>query len=275
MKSLNSIQSSASQIKYLFCDIDDTITTHSKLPHQTLLALEQLNHTGIQVIPVTGRPAGWADHIARMWPVKAVIGENGAFYFYKNEQQKLIKVYGTLTPQQVIEQQKRLLTIADTVLKQHPKLQLASDQAYRQFDVALDFAEDVQNVSSTEVNEVMNQLAQYPDITAKLSSIHINFWIGKYTKLSMLKQYCREQLNWIWPDQNNLLQEYHSQIIYVGDSPNDEPMFEAIPLSVGVANVLDFNHVMKHMPHYICSKRAADGFFELVQILCDGRKKAP
>ena len=69
-------------IRGVFCDIDDTLTSEGKLSARAYAALERLRAGGKLVIPITGRPAGWCDHIARMWPVDAVVGENGAFYFW-------------------------------------------------------------------------------------------------------------------------------------------------------------------------------------------------
>jgi HAD superfamily hydrolase (TIGR01484 family) len=77
-------------IRYVLTDIDDTLTLHGLLPAAALTAMERLRDAGMAVIPITGRPAGWCDHIARMWPVAAVVGENGAFYFhYDRELRKM------------------------------------------------------------------------------------------------------------------------------------------------------------------------------------------
>jgi len=65
----------------IFFDIDDTITTGGRIPACAFDALWRLKERGMKVVPITGRPAGWCDHIARMWPVDGVVGENGAFYF--------------------------------------------------------------------------------------------------------------------------------------------------------------------------------------------------
>ena len=73
-------------IRGIFMDIDDTITTESRLTSDVFLAIEKLTAAGLSVVPITGRPAGWCDMIARMWPVDAVIGENGAFYFRPDRQ---------------------------------------------------------------------------------------------------------------------------------------------------------------------------------------------
>ena len=69
------------KIRFVLTDIDDTLTENGRLPAKSYQALESLQQSGLKVIPITGRPAGWCDHIARMWPVDGVVGENGAFYF--------------------------------------------------------------------------------------------------------------------------------------------------------------------------------------------------
>ena len=80
-------------LRILLTDIDDTITSDGQLEAEAYGALHRLNAAGIAVIPVTGRPAGWCDHIARMWPVAGVVGENGAFYFiYDRKRRKMRKI---------------------------------------------------------------------------------------------------------------------------------------------------------------------------------------
>ena len=79
----------AEKIRYVLCDIDDTITTGGKLPAESYAALWRLHEAGYGVIPVTGRPAGWCDLIVRQWPVTAVVGENGAFVYYFRDGHRL------------------------------------------------------------------------------------------------------------------------------------------------------------------------------------------
>ena len=68
-------------VRFVLTDIDDTLTRDGALPSSSLVAMERLRAAGLTVVPITGRPAGWCDHIARMWPVDGVVGENGAFWF--------------------------------------------------------------------------------------------------------------------------------------------------------------------------------------------------
>ena len=79
-------QATLDRIRYVLTDIDDTVTTDGRLPAKSYDALERLQNAGLAVIPITGRPAGWCDMIARFWPVDAVVGENGAFYFSYDRQ---------------------------------------------------------------------------------------------------------------------------------------------------------------------------------------------
>ena len=60
-------QNALRKIRFVLTDIDDTLTEKGRLPAASYLALERLQQFGIKVIPITGRPAGWCDHIARMW----------------------------------------------------------------------------------------------------------------------------------------------------------------------------------------------------------------
>ena len=81
-------------IRFILCDIDDTLTVEGSLPAETFTMLHRLKESGFCVIPVTGRPAGWCDHIARFWPVDGIVGENGAFYFrYDSASKKMLRHY--------------------------------------------------------------------------------------------------------------------------------------------------------------------------------------
>jgi hydroxymethylpyrimidine pyrophosphatase-like HAD family hydrolase len=81
-------------IRGVLTDIDDTLSTHGNLTPDAYLALGRLKAAGKLVIPITGRPAGWCDQIARMWPVDAVVGENGALYMrHDTASRRLVKRY--------------------------------------------------------------------------------------------------------------------------------------------------------------------------------------
>ena len=79
MKSISEVsQSVLKEIRYVFTDIDDTLTDNGSLRASAYSAIEALDNAGIAVIPITGRPAGWCDLIARFWPVRGVVGDIAA-----------------------------------------------------------------------------------------------------------------------------------------------------------------------------------------------------
>jgi len=131
-------------VRAVLVDIDDTLTTEGKLTAHAYASLERLHAAGLKVVPVTGRPAGWCDHIARMWPVDAVVGENGAFYFIHADgrlQKRFSDDAATRAGKRA-----RLEAIAKRIFEAVPGCALASDQAYRETDLAIDYREDVQDL---------------------------------------------------------------------------------------------------------------------------------
>ena len=253
------LQNREGAIRGVMFDIDDTFTLGGRIPGEAFSALWRLHEHGFTLVPITGRPAGWCDHIARMWPVQGVIGENGAFYYYYSAQgNKLLRRY-VIEPDEV--QQRRLLmeNISREVLRRVPRAAIAADQPFRLFDLAIDFAEDVEHLSDEEIREICAVFHEHGAV-CKVSSIHVNGWFGGYNKLTTAKLFIEERLAIPW-------EEVRETFIFAGDSPNDEPMFEAFPLSVGVANVRRFLPVMKHVPAYITSWEGGRGFAEMAKIL--------
>jgi HAD superfamily hydrolase (TIGR01484 family) len=247
------------RIAVVLTDIDDTLTVHGRLPAKAYDALERLKRTGFVVAPVTGRPAGWCDMIARQWPVDGVVGENGAFFFRHDESsRRLIRSYAK-TEEARRADALRLSAIRDAVLAEIPGAAVAADQAYREADLAIDFCEDVRALPRSEVRRIVSIFERF-GATAKVSSIHVNGWFGVYDKLSTSRAFLRDCFG-LDMDRNR------DCIAFAGDSPNDSPMFAFFPNSVGVANVLDFGEDLPALPAYVTKGRGADGFAELADRL--------
>ena len=147
-------------------DIDDTLTTDGKLTAQAYGALERLHRAGIRVVAVTGRPAGWCDHMARMWPVDAVVGENGAFYFFYSEGRLRQRFHDDARSRR--EKRARLEQIAARILAEVPGCALASDQPYRETDLAIDYCEDVPPLP-LEAAQRIAELMRQAGLSAKVS----------------------------------------------------------------------------------------------------------
>lgn len=248
-------------------DIDDTLTEGGRLPAVAYRALERLHDAGLLVIPVTGRPAGWCDLIARQWPVDAVVGENGAFWFrYDDRSNRMIRRF--IRPDSEWRaDRKRLSAIASRVLRDVPGTALASDQGYRAVDVAVDFREDVAPLGSAAVAKIVAAFER-EGATAKVSSIHVNAWFGAHDKLSTSLSLLQEAFGIDGTAERE-------RIIYVGDSPNDAPMFGFFPNAIGVANVRDFEGRMPALPAYVTTGRSAEGFAELAELLIAARTEQP
>jgi HAD superfamily hydrolase (TIGR01484 family) len=258
---LDSANFDFTNIKYIFTDIDDTLTSHGQLQANAYKALWDLKDAGFKIIPVTGRPAGWCEMIVRFWPVNAVIGENGGFYFCFKGPEKNKKLYREFvnTAEERTANQQKLKKIETEVLKQVPGSALASDQFTRLMDLAIDFCEDVPALTDSDVQKIVSIYEQHGAV-AKVSSIHVNGWFGDYSKISMIKTYCQKELG-------ENFDEIKKQSIFVGDSPNDEPSFEHFKTSVGVANISKFLKQLKFKPTFITKSEGGDGFVELTNRL--------
>jgi HAD superfamily hydrolase (TIGR01484 family) len=247
------------RIRGVLADIDDTLTSHGRLFAAAYGALERLRNAGLLVIPVTGRPAGWCDHIARMWPVDAVVGENGAFWFrHDGKAGKLVKRY-VVSDMERGRRAEQLLKIGRKILAEVPGSAISSDQPYREADLAIDFREDVPELPREAVAKIVS-IMQAEGLTAKVSSIHVNGWFGGYDKLSTTRQMMKE-------DFDIDLDRDRDMFVFAGDSPNDQPMFAYFPNAVGVANVLQMADLMTDFPKWITPSAGAAGFAELADAL--------
>ena len=244
------VELDARRVQYVLLDIDDTLTTAGKLTARAYAAMESLQRAGKRVIPVTGRPAGWCDHIARMWPVDAVVGENGAFYFWFADG----KLGKRFIDDAAARAQKRALleSISQQILRQVPGAAIASDQPYRETDLAIDFCEDVPPLR-LEAAERIAAMMRAAGLTAKISSIHVNGWFGQYDKLATTRKLFAERFS-------VELDAAKDKVVFVGDSPNDAPMFSFFENSVGVANVRRFPGLQ---PKFVTQADAGAGFAEL------------
>lgn len=241
----------------LLFDIDETLTTEGRLTAEAYAALERLKSAGKIVVPVTGRPAGWCDHIARMWPVDGVVGENGAFWF-RHDHGKLLKKYHDAEEIRV-RNRKRLAAIGARILKEVPGCALASDQAYRETDLAIDYCEDVPALPLAAAQRIAG-LMRAQGLSAKVSSIHVNGWFGTYDKLAMCKRLFAEAFDCT-------AAQLQTDFAFAGDSPNDAPMFAFFEHSVGVANVARFEGALEAEPKYVTRGAAGAGFAELAAYL--------
>jgi HAD superfamily hydrolase (TIGR01484 family) len=256
MKPLAELPAAACRgLRAVLTDIDDTLTVHRRLPAAAYSAMERLAEAGIAVIPVTGRPAGWCDLIARQWPVAGVVGENGALAFRCDDAPRRMTRLYAAPEAEFRTRRARLDALGAEIVSAVPGSAIAADQFGRLADLAIDFAEDVPRLSDAAIAAIVRR-AEAAGATAKVSSIHVNVWFGAWDKLTMARRVLAE-----WLGLGDAAQR--ATCLFVGDSPNDAPMFGYFPLSVGVANVADFAGRMAALPGFVAAGRGGAGFAEL------------
>jgi len=251
------------EVRCVLADIDDTLTTGGRMTAAAYGAMERLQEAGLQVVPITGRPAGWCDHIARMWPVDGVVGENGAFYFRYERARRVMRRRFIDDASTRADHRERLRAIGERILAAVPGSAIAADQIYRETDLAIDFCEDVPRLPPAAIDRIV-ALMHGHGLTAKVSSIHVNGWFGAYDKLTMTKILMHEC-------HGIDLERERNRCVFVGDSPNDAPMFAFFPHSVGVANIREFAGRFTHEPRYVTAAASGAGFCELVDSLLAAR----
>ncbi len=261
-------------VRGVFTDIDDTLTTEGAITADALQALHDLHAAGIPTIPITGRPIGWAEPFARAWPVPAIVAENGAVAWVKtasptrvsSEIPPLSNHFGHFLLSKIYQQDdatrsancQRLQTCLADIEANIPGANRATDSAGRETDIAVDHSEFT-HLSEPQIQAVAQRMRDH-GLNATVSSIHINGWIGKHNKLSGARWILRQLFG------RDLDAELH-QWLYIGDSTNDQVMFEALPLTIGVANIARFVPQLVHRPNYVTQRERGAGFAQAASSL--------
>ena len=246
-------------LRGVMTDIDDTLTKDGAIEPAAMAALHALAAAGLPVIAITGRPLGWSTPFARAWPVAAIVAENGGVALVRDgdtvrteyAQDAAIRAHNA----------RHLAAAAQRVLAEVPGATLAQDSAGRVTDIAVDHAEfaSLDEAAIAQVVAVMRA----EGLHATVSSIHVNGWIGSHTKLTAAHWMLRRLFG------RELAPEI-GRWVYVGDSTNDQLMFQAFPLAVGVANLRHFADRLQHWPRWITQAERGEGFAELARAILAG-----
>jgi len=253
----------------VFTDIDDTLTTNGTITADAVQALIDLKAAGLVVIPITGRPIGWCTLFAQgdasrniaPWPADAFVAENGGAAFVPTA-----TAHGTTLDHKIYPQdatirarnRARMRSIATQVITQVPGVHLSRDSDGRETDLAFDYNEFA-HLTDEQAEHVI-QILQAAGMQTTMSSIHIHGCFGNFSKW--------EGARWIVQTLygRDLEQELH-RWVFVGDSGNDQTMFERFPQSVGVANIRQVASGLKHLPRYISPSERGAGFAEVAAML--------
>jgi len=251
-----------SRVEAVFTDVDGTLTTAGKVASSTLQAIEALGALGVPVVLVSGRSSGWGECWARQWPVAGVVVENGGLYFAWRRG-RLVKVYAQ-GPAVRRRNRPILERRVDEALARVPGARRSMDALATEVDLAVDYAEDAR--LGPEAAAALEAFFAARGVSAVRSSVHVNCWLGRFDKRSTVERFLSRE----WGQR---LRPVDPRYVYVGDSLNDAPMFEAFSLSIGVANVMDVADALTSRPAFVTRAREGRGFVEVVAAITRARRR--
>jgi len=247
-------------LRGLVFDIDDTVTRNGVLEASAYTAMHQLSSAGFELIAVTGRPLGWADLIARQWPVRLAIGENGAGWSWVDGDRF---EEGYFCNEQEREQQATVLErIREAVARTMPHVQVSSDDRARRCDLAFDVGE-LASLPRTDIDALVSLMEGF-GVSTSVSTVHAHAAPGPWNKASGVARALSDTLG---VDLDQELDRW----VFVGDSGNDAEAFEYFSKSVGVANVRAHLDWLPVPPRFITDADRGEGFAELARHMMDGR----
>jgi HAD superfamily hydrolase (TIGR01484 family) len=256
--------SDATGIRFVLTDIDDTVTRDGRLAARTYQALELLHEAGVKVIPVTAAPAGWCDQMARFWPIPAIVGENGGFYFAFDHQLKRVRRRFWIREDDLDLNRERLAELAARVVDRFPEAELCREHAYREITLAIGFESEAARARLSA--EVVDDLRR-SGANSTMNSLWVLAWLGEFDKLAMGRIMMAEVFAVdIDSDQ--------AAVLYLGDSVNDAPMFGFFEHSVGVSTVTGVTKLLPAPPKWITTGAGGDGFVEVADLLLSARRGA-
>jgi HAD superfamily hydrolase (TIGR01484 family) len=250
---LEDLGNALSAVGLVASDVDGTLTLHEKFTPELLKAIAQLQQAHIPLLLVTGRSAGWVDALRYYLPVTGAIAENGGLYY------PAAGAYQLLSDIPDLEIHRQKLRSAFEMLKQqYPQLQESSDNTFR----LTDWTFDVEGLSQVELGAIATQCQDW-GWSFTYSTVQCHIKPADQSKANGIQQVLRQQ----FPNVSL------NQVVTLGDSPNDETMFDPdiFPVSVGVANILNYRDLIQHLPQFVTTQPGADGFCELVALLSKPR----
>ena len=240
-------------IRLIATDMDGTLTQSEKFDVKLCQILTRLSTAGIDVLVTTGRSAGWVQAIATYLPVVGAMAENGGLLYWNRQPQP------HLTSEINIEQHRQQLSrVFELLQRKFPQIEESVDNYYR----ITDWTFEVENLSPSELEQI-DLVCQSEGYGFTYSTVQCHIKPKYQDKAYGLNQIIPQYFPDLKPE----------EMITVGDSPNDESMFNRVefPLSVGVANVKRYSDRLKYLPAYVTSESEATGFYELAELIISQR----
>jgi hypothetical protein len=247
-------------IRGVVFDIDDTVTRNGVLEPDAYAAMHRLKDAGFELVAVTGRPLGWTDVIARLWPVRVAVGENGAGWAWVDDTGTHEGYFCNETER--AEQATLLDTIRREAAVAMPHVQTTNDHRHRRCDLAFDIGEWV-SLPRDEIDALV-ALIEGLGARSSVSTVHAHAIPGPWNKAEGVMRALRDVLG---IDLDSEIDRW----VFIGDSGNDAAAFERFPKSVGVANVREHLDRLPTPPRYVTDGDRGRGFTEVAAHLADHR----
>ncbi|MEL6382993.1 MAG: HAD family hydrolase [Cyanobacteria bacterium J06626_18] len=250
----DSSRSALTRIHLIATDMDGTLTQQGQFTPLLLQVLEAAAAAGLRMLIVTGRSAGWVQGVVAYLPVVGAIAENGGVFIPKD----------TLKPSWLIEMpaveqhRTQLAAMFAAIRKEFPKLQPSSDNQFRLTDWTFDIGDlspsDLEGINAT--CRAVGWGFTYSTVQCHIRPAAQDKGVGLQTVLAQQFPHISAK-----------------QVVTVGDSPNDEGLFDPqrFPLSVGVANVQHYRDRLRYFPALTTKGAEVQGFQELVQAILSAR----
>ena len=242
-------------LRGVFSDIDDTLTHEGVVDLEAYAALARARAAGLRVVLVTGRPAGWAEVLASLWPVDAAIAENGGIAYLRRDR-RLERIY--FAPGEPTDDARRLTALADEVVRAFPFARRSEDTGLRITDVAFDIGE-TQHLAAAEIDALTARCRELGARTL-VSSVHAHACFHTADKAQMSARVA----GMLWGESPD---EVAAHYAFVGDSPNDQAAFTFFTASIGVANVTRYAADLRPPPRYVTPSPNGRGFAEAIDAI--------
>ncbi len=259
MKPIEALTSEeARRLDGLLFDLDDTLLDEGHLTEAAYSSLFRLRESGLTLVALTGRPAAWAELIARQWPVEAAIAENGALGF-RREGPRVV-AFDSAPPAERAERKARLAALVKDIRRELPELVPADDVGGRQSDFTFDIREH-RSAPETLIQRAQ-ALGRAAGANTFRSSVHLHFGFDRHDKASGALGYLAK-VRGVDPTRARF------RYAFIGDSENDAPCFAAFSTTIGVANL---RGLLSLRPAYVTRAERGAGFVEAARVLVARRR---
>ena len=134
-------------------------------------------------------------------------------------------------------------------------MELSADSYGRKCDRAIELRELEDESLIKDVEAFMDE----HNVNHSTSNVHLSFWCGEISKASSFEYYIKN----VAPEVTK------EEVVFFGDSLNDQTLFKLLPHTVGVTNIDEVIDRMKNKPSVILNGEGNNGPFGVINYLME------